>query len=121
MLLREAIADRLAVQGVPDQDKGEGGDDDCRGPGDDVEQRELVYLPISSCLLISCSMKTRTSGSRTPFRTCERMLNLTSGKFGIRTTRGAGEEQQGVEPVEERASLKLLSRPLSNPRPSQTV
>jgi len=27
----------LAVKGVPDQDEGECGDNDCRGPGDDVE------------------------------------------------------------------------------------
>lgn len=27
----------LMVKGVPDEDEGEDGDDDCGGPGDDVE------------------------------------------------------------------------------------
>src|ERR1700730_2967909 len=51
-----------------------------------LNQCELVYFPIKSVLLIRISMKIITIGSRTPFRTCDRMITFTSGKLGISTT-----------------------------------
>ena len=51
-----------------------------------LNQRLLVCFPINSGLLISTSIKIMTTGSRTPFSTCERIVTFTSGKCGHKTT-----------------------------------
>ena len=58
--------------GGVDEDQGQNNHDDAGGPGDHVEGQVLVYSPIRSRRLISRRMKISTTGSQTPFATCEK-------------------------------------------------
>ena len=51
-----------------------------------LNQRGLTHSPIRSGRLMSRTMKIRTKGSSTPFRTWESRIMRTSGKPGMRTT-----------------------------------
>ena len=73
-----------------------------------LKKREFTWRPISSRLLMSSSMATSTKGSTAPFTTCERIVIFTSGRLGHRMTACSGDDQSGVEPVEERRLAELL-------------
>ena len=99
----------------------ESGDDDRRGPGDDVEPGGVGVFAHQLVLVDELQHEDQDEGQKDAVQDLGEDAEFDQREVRDEDDGGAGEEEQAVEPVEELASRKPLSRPLSKPRPSQTV
>ena len=91
----------LSVEGVPDQDEGEGGDDDRCGPGDYVEPAGVGVFAHQVVLVDELQHEDQDQGQEDAVQYLREDAELDQREVRDKDYRCAGEEEQAVEPVEE--------------------